>query len=186
MSLYAERLDEATKVPKSFQFDPSIVAHGWHPTEIDETGAHRWMCPGTVSVACVPHLGRIDQIIEIHGNYVTEEQVGNLSISIGPVDAEIFKVQANPRHFVARITVPVSTVESANYVPIAFRMTDFRQPNEYDTRQLGANISHFTCRPATQRPPRAEEDRPAFEEDPELADDYDADIGPEIEDEGLF
>lgn len=159
-ALYGDRVAEATKRPRSFEFGPDIVAQGFHPTEIDETGAHRWMSPGPASVACIPHLGQVDQIIEIAGNYVSEEQIGALTISIGPVEAEIYKVQANPRHFISRLTLPAPAIASPNYIPVCFQMTDFRQPSEHDTRALGANISRFTCRAATRPAMQVEDDAP--------------------------
>ncbi|MBN9678430.1 hypothetical protein [Salipiger bermudensis] len=149
ISAYGERLETITTSPKSFSFEPAILAHGWYPAEINENGAaHRWMRPGDVSLACVPHLGTVDQRLEIEGYALEPEQLEELKIRAGETVAEIETGTTSPQHFTARLTLSGAALKSANYLPVEFTMSDFRQPNSQDTRMLGVNVSRFVCRPA--------------------------------------
>lgn len=148
ISAYGERIDRVTKSTKSFSFEPSVLAYGWHQVEISNGLAHRWMRPGDVSVACVPHLGTIDQTVEIHGYVLHPEQIEGLSIRVGETEASINVQSDAPHRFVAIIKLSAEKLKSANYLPVEFNITRFRQPNEQDTRLLGANISRFVCRPS--------------------------------------
>ncbi|MBN9889824.1 hypothetical protein [Salipiger abyssi] len=150
ISAYGERLETITRAAKSFGFEPSVLAFGWHALERSENRVHRWMRPGEVSVACLPHLGTVDQIVEIEGHLLDPEQFGSLTIRAGETLAEIVPEQNTPTRFTARLTLKGEDLKSANYLPVEFVMTDFRQPNAQDTRLLGANISRFTCRPLTE------------------------------------
>lgn len=148
ISAYGERLDTITKMTKSFGFEPSVLAFGWHPLERSEGRIHRWMRPGDVSVACLPHLGTVDQIVEVEGYVLDAEQFDGMEIRAGETVADIDRSVDTPTQFTARLTLSGESLKSANYLPVEFSMRDFRQPNERDTRLLGANISRFTCRPA--------------------------------------
>ena len=160
ISAYGERLETMTRVTKSFGFEPSVLAFGWHPRERSDGNVHRWMRPGDVSVACLPHLGTVDQVVEISGSVLDTEQLAGLTIRAGETEAEIIPNETNPTQFTARLELEGETLKSANYLPVEFVMTDFRQPNERDTRLLGANISRFTCRPARPDSEEAESAAP--------------------------
>jgi hypothetical protein len=152
IAAYGERIETLTRISKSFGFDPAILAYGWYPAEREGDRTHRWMRPGDVSVACVPHLGMVDQVIEISGYVLDVDQLNGMVISAGSTKAEILPDEDAAIRFTARLVLKAETVKSANYLPIEFVMTDFRQPNARDTRLLGANISTFTCRPIPQEP----------------------------------
>ncbi len=147
VAAYGERLETLTGRPKSFGFGSAVLAHGWHPIERNEAGAFRWMRPGEVSVACLPHLGCVDQTIEIKGYVLDVAQLDGLVICSGDIRADITPDPETPRHFTARLTLTAEDVQSANYLPVEFSLTDFRQPSPQDPRLLGANISRFTCLP---------------------------------------
>jgi hypothetical protein len=149
VTAYGERLKTLTGMTKSFGFDPAILAHGWYPVERDDDRVHRWMRPGDMSVACVPHLGTVDQIVEVEGHVLDAVQLKELLIRAGENQANITVDAVNPTRFTAQMTLAAKTLQSANYLPIEFILTDFRQPNTQDTRLLGANVSRFTCRPTS-------------------------------------
>ena len=149
IAAYGERLQTLTSMTKSFGFDPAVLAHGWYPVEREGGRAHRWMRPGDMSVACIPHLGIADQVVEISGHVLDVAQLEGLVIRAGTTEADILPDANAPTRFIARLVLGAEAVKSANYLPVEFVMTDFRQPNAQDTRLLGANISAFTCRPAT-------------------------------------
>lgn len=144
VSAYGERLSFITQTPREFNFEPQMIASGWHNSESSETGHWRWMRPGNGSIVCLPHLGKLDQLIEIWGELLDPDQIGSLSISIQGTKATI-EVQPDPLHFVARVQLSLAQVQSANYLPIEFQMTDFRQPSPTDTRLLGAQVARFRC-----------------------------------------
>lgn len=151
ISAYGERMEGIATTPKSFDFGPGLLAHGWYPMETGTGGIHRWMRPGDVSVACVPHLGAVDQVIEITGYVMHPEQMDGLEIAAAGKRAQIEITEAGPpARFRARLEVSEKDVTSANYLAIEFRMADFRTPNDMDTRMLGANVGGFTCRPARE------------------------------------
>lgn len=151
---YGERLKSLSGVTKSFGFDPAILAHGWYPIESSAGRVHRWMRPGDLSLACVPHLGCVDQILEIEGHVLEPDQLDGLSIRAGDTRAQIIADSANPTRFTARLRLEARALSSANYLPIEFSIASFRQPSPEDPRRLGANIARFTCRPlpAPERP----------------------------------
>ena len=149
IAAYGERLETLTGRARSFGFDSAVLAYGWYPAEYSEGRAHRWMRPGDVSVACVPHLGTVDQVIEIRGHVLEPAQLDGLAIRAGAVEAAIIPDAGAPARFTAQLELEAEAAASANYLPIEFTLTDFRQPNAQDVRMLGANISRFTCRPAT-------------------------------------
>lgn len=148
ISAYGERLETLTSTPRSFSFEPSVLAYGWYPAEISDGATHRWMRPGEVSVACVPHLGTVDQTLEIAGHVLEAEQLATLSIRASGKLADITPKSPGGQHFTARLTLSEDDLKSANYLPVEFSMSDFRKPNSQDERMLGANISRFTCSPA--------------------------------------
>lgn len=147
IAAYGERLETLTRRTKSFGFDSAVLAYGWYPTERSNGTSHRWMRPGDVSVACLPHLGTVDQIIEIRGHVLEAAQLETLVIRAGTTQAVITPEPQNPAQFTAQLVLSAEAVKSANHLPVEFVMSDFRQPNAQDTRMLGANISMFTCRP---------------------------------------
>jgi hypothetical protein len=150
ISAYGERMETLVALTKNFDFGAGILAYGWYKMEHAQDGFHRWMRPGDVSVACVPHLGTVDQVLEINGYVMHAEQMDGLSIRVGDVEATIAATGAgSAKRFVATLALSADALKSANYVPVEFTMTDFRQPNDMDTRLLGANIAGFTCRPTT-------------------------------------
>lgn len=148
ISAYGERLETIVRATKSFSFGPEILAYGWYPLEQSGSVSRRWMRPVDVSVACVPHLGTVDQVIEIGGYVLDHEKLASLEIRVGDVVATITPQEAGGTHFVARLSLKGEALKSANYVPIEFRMGAYRQPNAMDTRLLGANIGSFVLRPA--------------------------------------
>lgn len=148
ISAYGERQETILTASKTFGFEPAVLAYGWYPAEFSGGTTHRWMRPAEMSVACLPHLGTVDQEIEIAGHVLDPAQLEGLVIRAGETRAEIVTSDDRPQHFTARLTLPGAALQSANYLPVEFIMSDFRQPNEQDTRLLGANISRFTCRPA--------------------------------------
>ncbi|UWR24427.1 hypothetical protein [Sulfitobacter sp. S190] len=151
VSAYAERVSHVTSLPRSYSFEPSVLAHGWYPVESVGEHYHRWMRPMDESaLACLPHLGQIDQVIEIEGRVLHADQLENLSIKFGDIAATITQKDEMPEQFVATLALSAQDVAHSNYVAIAFDMTDFRQPNEADKRLLGINLRRFTCRPEAQ------------------------------------
>ncbi|MEM6625055.1 MAG: hypothetical protein AAF674_22790 [Pseudomonadota bacterium] len=147
VAAYGERIETVVTRSKSFGFDPAILAYGWYPAEISAGRTHRWMRPGDGSVACLPHLGRVDQIVEIEGHVLLQEQLDGLGIQAGKVQAEITRDVDNPTRFSARLTLRAEDMGASSYLPIEFKLSDFRTPGDQDPRLLGANISSFTCRP---------------------------------------
>ena len=100
------------------------------------------------ALACLPHLGQIDQTIDIEGHVLHADQLEGLSIRMGTIAADLSPLSENePNKFRARLTLKAADVAQATYLAITFEMSDFRQPNETDTRLLGANIRRFTCQP---------------------------------------
>lgn len=159
ISAYGERIETTTKLPRTFSFGPEILAYGWYPLEQSGDESRRWMRPGDLSVACVPHLGTVDQIVEAEGHLLEAEQLDSLEIRIGDTVAEIERSDSNPKHFVARMTLSAEAIRPASFVSIEFRLNAFRQPNAMDTRLLGANIGKFTIRPVVaDAPAQAEAD----------------------------
>lgn len=148
VSAYGERLRVSTSAPRELHFEPSLIASGWHGTESDGVSYWRWMRPGDGSVVCVPHLGKIDQDVEIRGAVLIPEQIDSLSIVIEGTTATVERLPHRPAGFVARASVSLAQVQSANYLPIEFRMTDFRKPESNDTRLLGAQVTTFRFTPA--------------------------------------
>lgn len=148
ISAYGERVETLTSRTKNFSFEPDILSYGWYPMEHSEGRTHRWMRPGDVSVAFVPHLGTVDQCVYVKGYVLHTEQLDDLTVCVGQTQATITPEDARATgHFTVTVDLPRDAVKSANYVPIEFMMTDFRQPNDQDTRLLGANIYEFACSP---------------------------------------
>jgi hypothetical protein len=160
IAAYGERLETLTGTARSFGFEPSVLALGWYPVEHSEGRMHRWMRPGDMSMACVPHLGTVDQVVEIRGNVLEPAQLDALAIRAGTVQADIVPDADAPAWFTARLVLNAAAVKSANYLPIEFITSDFRQPSAPDTRLLGANISLFTCRPASAAADPAQDPAP--------------------------
>lgn len=145
ISAYGERLSVSIHAPREFYFEPSLIASGWHDSENESGKYWRWMRPCEGSIVCVPHLGKVDQLIEIWGNVLVPEQIASLRISAQGVEAVIEVLPDQPVSFVARLRLSLAEVQSANYLPVVFQMSDFRQPNSSDTRLLGAQIMQFRC-----------------------------------------
>lgn len=143
VSAYGERLRASTSAPRELYFEPSLIASGWYGSESDGIRYWRWMRPGDGSLVCVPHLGKIDQEVEIRGSVLIPEQINSLSIVIEGTAATVERVPDQPVDFVARAKVSLVQVQSANYLPIEFRLTDFREPRSRDTRLLGAMVTTF-------------------------------------------
>jgi hypothetical protein len=151
-SAYGARVANLTAQPRRFDFGPELMAHGWHPMERNDTGHHRWMRPGdTPAMVCLPHLGSLNQTIQIAGHVLHPDQIKSLRISSGSENARITPARDNPEHYTAELTLSEDDLALSNYVAIQFEMTDFRQPNETDTRLLGTNVRSFTCQPDTAR-----------------------------------
>jgi hypothetical protein len=149
ISAYGDRIETLTAQPKRFSFGPEILANGWYPMEMTEEVCHRWMRPGDVSIACVPHLGTGAQTMEIEGYVMHEDQFEGLSITAAGREAVIEIIEnSGVTRFTALLTLEPQDVKSANYLPVEFRMDNCKPPNNVDTRMLGANIQHFTCRSA--------------------------------------
>lgn len=156
VSAYNERVAGLTAQPRRFSFEPTLLADGWHGLEQTETGYHRWMRPTEAgSLICLPHLGEIDQVIEIEGRVLHPDQIAGLSVRMAEIAAKIACPPEDPTRFVARLALPATALARSTYVSVTCTMTDFRQPNETDTRALGADIQAFTCRPATAEPEEA-------------------------------
>lgn len=147
VSAYGERLATSILEPRSFKFEPSLIAYGWHQAEGHGESFWRWMRPGPGSIVCLPHLGKLDQLIEVRGRMLEVDQLPDLEIRSGDVLAEIDRDPARPDGFVARLRLPMAQVQSASLLPIEFRMTDFREPPTSDTRLLGACVMRFKCSP---------------------------------------
>lgn len=146
ISAYGERIDTAFRAPRVYSFEPAILAYGWHPVEFTDGIYRRWMRPAPVSVACVPHLGSIDQAIEISGVVHEKEQYNGFHIACAGKQAII---EVNPERatfFTARIDIADIDVSNTNYLPIEFTMPNFRQASDSDTRMVGASIYRFSCR----------------------------------------
>lgn len=153
ISAYGERVAQLAPQARSFSFEPTILAHGWYPIESSQDHFHRWMRPAEDgALACLPHLGEIDQSIEIAGRVLHPDQFGGLSIRVGDTAAEIAPDPEEPTRFTARLSLAADALAQSNYVAIVFEMEDFRQPNETDTRLLGCNIRRFTCHPQSDAP----------------------------------
>lgn len=146
IAAYGERMETITRTERRFSFESSVLAYGWYPIERNEGQSFRWMRQGDVSVACIPHLGAVDQIVDIYGSVLVPEQIAGLQINVGKTQAEILQ-SASPARFSARLNLAGDDVKSANFLPIEFRIASFIQPNEQDTRLLGASIDLFVCRP---------------------------------------
>jgi hypothetical protein len=147
ISAYGERLTASTNEPRAFMFEPSLIAYGWHKVEHSGASCWRWMRPGQKSVVCLPHLGKIDQLIEIWGHTLDPAQLDDFTMHHGEIEGEIERDPSKPNDFVARLMLPTAQLASANLVPVEFGMTDFRQPNPTDTRLLGACITRFNVSP---------------------------------------
>ncbi|WP_372922104.1 hypothetical protein [Roseovarius sp.] len=147
ISAYGERLKTQVR-SREFGFEPSLIAHGWYPSESLNGDYWRWMRPGRESVVCLPHLGRVDQVIEIQGYVIDPAQLSTLEIVAEASQAELEIVPKQPASFVAKLTLTAAQLHSTNLLPVEFRMDDFRQPNSTDSRLLGACIVRFACRPA--------------------------------------
>ncbi len=152
ISAYGAELNLPRIQARSFDFGPEILAHGWYPMEIAEGRAYRWMRPGDKSLACVPHLGVVNQTLEIHGHALDRSQLDGLSISVGGNEAQIKHTpEMGNTHFVAAFEIEADSIRSASHVAVEFTLQDFQQPNDQDTRLLGINIQGFVCAPATER-----------------------------------
>ena len=148
VSAYGERVANLAAQPRRFSFEPTLLADGWYGLEEDRDGYHRWMRPTeTGSLICLPHLGEIDQVIEVEGRVLHPDQLTGLALCSGEIAAEIAAVPEDPARFVATLHLPAAAVVRSTYVAVICRMEDFRQPNETDTRLLGADVQRFTCRP---------------------------------------
>lgn len=147
ISAYGERVETVTRITRVLDFMPDILAYGWYPIEQANGEVRRWMRPGEVSVACLPHLGKVDQIVEVHGYVLTSEQLEKLEVRVGETVATIEQVSGPGSPFVAKLELKGDDINSANYLPVEFRIGAFEQPNQTDTRLLGANIGRFVIRP---------------------------------------
>jgi hypothetical protein len=148
ISAYAERIDAIVGQPRSYSFGPEILASGWYPTENNGDVFFRWMRPVDTSLACVPHLGAVDQTLVTSGYVAHADQIKNLTISAFGKIAKIENVgQESSNHWTATLDFTAKDLEIANYAPVEFKTEDFRQPNEADTRLLGACVSSFTLTP---------------------------------------
>ncbi len=144
IAAYGERIDTMVKAPRTFSFGPEIIAYGWFPLERVGSGqARRWMRPGDASVACVPHLGTVDQVIEIHGDLLKNEQLAGFEIRVGDTRADITLVNGSKTQFVAKLTMKADALTTSNYTAIEFRMEKFMRPSEADPRWLGAYVGKF-------------------------------------------
>lgn len=152
ISAYGERVETVTRITRVLDFTTEILAYGWYPLEYADGQARRWMRPGEVSVACLPHLGKVDQIVEIRGYVLTPEQFNQFEIRVGQTIAAIERVAGTSTAFVARLELQGEDLKSANYMPVEFRLGMFEQPNQSDTRLLGANIGQFTISPSGVEP----------------------------------
>lgn len=140
---------------RSFHFDSAVLAHGWYPIEHHEGFPFRWMRPlgmaadgaPAPSVAGIPHLGQLAQEIEIEGNLLDEAQYQGFGIAAAGRQAEITRDPAQPHRFTARLRLERAALPSPHYLPVTFRLQEFRRPGTQDTRLLGASIRRFTCRP---------------------------------------
>lgn len=154
ISSYGQRMAEMTKVDKNFGFDAEILAHGWYALERTADTSFRWMRPLETagekrpSVAAVPHLGAVDQLIEVHGYALRPEQLERFEIRAAGTVAKIELLGGTA--FIARLEMKAEQLGSSNYLPIEFFLDQFFQPNEQDKRLLGVNVARFTCRPAVQ------------------------------------
>lgn len=147
ISAYGERVEMLTAQPKNFSFGPEILAEGWYPMEVSEGVCHRWMRPGDISIACVPHLGTGAQTMTVEGHVIHHDQIEGLSIRAASREAEIeVTPSGNMTRFKAVLTLDAEDVKAANYLPVEFRMESFKTPNDIDSRMLGASIRRFTCR----------------------------------------
>lgn len=144
ISAYGVRMKEISRQTKTFDFEAAILSYGWYATEHSEDRYHRWMRPGEVSVACVPHLGPINQTLEIAGYVLHPDQLADLRITAGDQTAKISKVSGSQQHFIARLKLSGADLRDANHIAVEFHLNDFRQPNEADTRLLGANVGRFS------------------------------------------
>ncbi|SFB04290.1 hypothetical protein SAMN05421688_2472 [Poseidonocella pacifica] len=154
IAAYGERIVSSMSFDRSFSFETSILAYGWYPVEVVEGTSHRWMRPADVSVACVPHLGPVDQIIEVSGRVLVPEQLPSLSIRAGNQNFLIQQSGASPVDFKASLSISKEVAKHSNHLPIEFRMRDFREPASEDTRMLGANVSGFSVKKALEEEAR--------------------------------
>ena len=164
VSAYGERLSFIMQTPRDLSFEPQLIASGWHNSESSESRHWRWMRPGNSSIVCLPHLGKVDQLVEIWGEVIDPDQISSLRIFVQGTEAAI-EVQPDPLHFVARIKLSLAQVQSANYLPIEFQMTDFRQPSPTDTRLLGAQVARFRCSALATSEPAG---KPEYADTPQL------------------
>lgn len=149
ISAYGDRVQALTAQPKRFSFGPEILADGWYPMEMSRDACHRWMRPGEMSVACVPHLGSGAQSLEVEGYVMHAEQMDGLSIQAVGKQASIEITEAGSvTRFVATVALEAQDVQVANYLPVEFRLAQFKAPNDIDNRLLGANVHSFICTPA--------------------------------------
>ncbi len=137
---YGEEIKTSLSRERTYDFGTHLLAHGWYAVERDNGKSFRWMRPGGISVACVPHLGEVDQILEISGDMIHAEQMDTFSIRSGATEAVIEPQGQLPVHFKAVLGLKGEDLKGANYIPIEFHLADFRQPNDKDTRLLGAKI----------------------------------------------
>lgn len=160
ISAYGARMESLTTTPKSFSFEAPILAQGWYPLERSGTTSFRWMRPqaGTAegapppSIACVPHLGTVDQLLEIHAHVLRVEQYDGLEIRAGSALAEIRPDPERATMFTARLRLSAKDLQGANYLPVEFRLKTFLQPSPEDPRLLGINVSRFSCLPILAAP----------------------------------
>ena len=149
IAAYGERVEGLSAQDRHFGFGPELLADGWYPMEMSEETCHRWMRPGEMSIACVPHLGTCAQTVEIEGYVMHEEQIEGFAIRAAGREARIEIVERGAAiRFRAVLALQAEDVKAANYLPVEFRMTRFKTPNDTDTRMLGANVRRFTCRGA--------------------------------------
>lgn len=149
ISAYGEEILEKVRQPRDYEFEPSILAYGWYPSEMRNGVHHRWMRPGKEAMACLPHLGGIDQSITVYGSVIDKEQLKDFSISACGVKASIRIDGVGTNSFSAFLSLDADLLKSSNYIPLEFSMSDFRQPSSNDQRLLGVNISRFNLQPTT-------------------------------------
>lgn len=146
ISTYGAHMQTIGQSEKSFEFESDIIAYGWYATEHSGDRYHRWMRPGAVSVACVPHLGPVDQTLEIASYVIHAGQLKSLRITAGDQTAKIELDKGSRNSFIARLKLSAASLRDANHIPVEFHLDDFRQPNEADTRLLGANVYRFSLK----------------------------------------
>ncbi len=110
------------------------------------------MRPAEASVVCLPHPGKVDQLIESWGQLVDPAQLSDLEIRSAGQAAVIGPTQPDGKAFVARLRLTAAQVQSSNLLPVEFRMTDFRRSGANDARLLGACVVRFRCSPVAGEP----------------------------------